>query len=124
MTTARHYPPDVDEFLEAGLIPRPSKTVSPPGIQGCLAWLECSLHRQYVEKEYVLLIGRVKHFEMDEHGTDANQGLDPATADPLMVLLNKNGMRFVTVRDTGRFEPYGAMFPDGRDPLAELYSEK
>ena len=122
--TARHYPPDVDEFLEAGLIPRPSKTVRPPGIQGCLAWIECSLFRQYVEKEYVLVIGRVKHLELDERFMDEDQGLDPARAEPLMVLLNQSGMRFVTVRDTARFEPYGAMFPEGRDPLAEQYEEE
>ncbi len=121
--TARHYPPEVDELLEAGLQPRASKTVRPPGIEGCLAWIECTLHRQYIEKEYVLLIGRVQHLEMDDRFLDEQEGLDPARAEPLMVLLNRGGMRFVTVRDTGRFASYGSMFPDGHDPLEHLYTE-
>ncbi len=43
MICARSYPPLVDEFLEAGLKARPSVEVKPPGIEGCLAWAECTL---------------------------------------------------------------------------------
>ncbi|WP_281795146.1 flavin reductase family protein [Desulforhabdus amnigena] len=119
--TAKHYPPETDEFVVAGLTPKASKTVKPPGIEGCLAWMECSLVRQHIEKEYVLIIGKVKRLEMQEDLLDAAGGFDPHKADPLMVLLNNSGMRFVTVKDTGYTEPYGAMFPDGKDRLAHLY---
>jgi flavin reductase (DIM6/NTAB) family NADH-FMN oxidoreductase RutF len=37
MICARNYPPEVDEIVEAGLTPRPSKVVKAPGIEGCLA---------------------------------------------------------------------------------------
>jgi len=43
MICARNYPPEVDEFQEAGLRPRPSTIVGAPGIEGCLAWAECTL---------------------------------------------------------------------------------
>jgi flavin reductase (DIM6/NTAB) family NADH-FMN oxidoreductase RutF len=119
--TAKPWPPSVDEFEASGLTPRPSKTIKPPGIQGCLAWMECTLVRQYVEKEYVLIVGKVKLLEIDERFLDARGGLDPGKAEPLMALLNNTGMRFVTLKDTGHSEPYGAMFFDGRDALADLY---
>jgi flavin reductase (DIM6/NTAB) family NADH-FMN oxidoreductase RutF len=119
--TARHYPPKVDEFNLAELAARPSKAIQAPGIEGCLAWLECRLERQYVEKQYVLIIGRVVAFEMAEECTDVDGGINPSRAEPLMMLQNNLGMRFVTLKDIGHFEPYGAMFPDGRDPLERLY---
>jgi hypothetical protein len=38
MPTARYSSPEVDEFVEAGLPPRPSTLVKPPGIAGCYGW--------------------------------------------------------------------------------------
>jgi len=121
IATAGPYPPKVDEFDVAGLVARPSRMVKPPGIEGCLAWVECRLVKQYVEKQYVLIIGRVVAFDMAEEFMDVDGGINPARAEPLMMLQNNLGMRFVTLKDIGRFEPYGAMFADGRDPLAHLY---
>jgi flavin reductase (DIM6/NTAB) family NADH-FMN oxidoreductase RutF len=46
MVCARNYPPEVDEFEMAGLKPRPSANVKPPGIEGCLAWAECVLNEE------------------------------------------------------------------------------
>ena len=121
--TARFYPPEVDEFEIAGLVARPSQSIRPPGIEGCLAWLECELVKQYIEKEYVLIVGRVKHFEIADQYLDDAGGLDPEKAQPLIMLLNGLGMRFTTVKEGGSFVPYGAMFPDGKDPLAGLFEE-
>jgi flavin reductase (DIM6/NTAB) family NADH-FMN oxidoreductase RutF len=122
--TAKPWPPDVDEFEIAGLTPRPSKVVKPPGIEGCLAWMECTLARQYIEKEYVLIVGKVELLEIDERALAADGGLDPARAEPLMALLNNTGMRFVTVKDAGHSASYGSMFFDGQDALAHLYHER
>jgi len=36
--TARFSPPQADEFVLAGLTPRPSVVVKAPGIAGCYAW--------------------------------------------------------------------------------------
>lgn len=121
--TARAYPPEVSEFQMAGLVPRPSRHVAPPGVEGCLAWLECRLVKQYVEKSHVLILGRVVCLEFDDACLDADGGLDPAKARPLMMLQNNRGMRFVTITDLGAFQPYGAMSADGLDPLAVLYED-
>lgn len=33
------------------------------------------------------------------------------------------GMHFCTLTDIGEFEPFGAMFPDGEDPLSGKYTK-
>jgi len=118
MPTAMHYPPSVDEFQEAGLEPHPSALVAPPGVAGCLAWLECRLHRQYVEKSYVLVVGQVLRLEVRDDLVNQQGGLDLAKAQPLLASLDREGVRWATARDLGKGEPYGAMFPNGQDPLA------
>ena len=121
--TAQAHPPEVSEFEVAGLTPRGSKVVAPPGVDGCIAWLECELVKQYVEKSHVLILGRVVNLEFDDDCLDENGGYDPDKAQPLMMLQNNKGMRFVTLKDLGAFEPYGAMFPDGKDILAPHYED-
>ena len=59
MICARSYPPEVDEFLEAGLEPHPPTKVKSPGIGGCLAWAECVLEEELVREKFVLIIGKV-----------------------------------------------------------------
>lgn len=117
MPTAMHYPPEVDEFVRAGLEPKPSKMVAPPGVAGCLAWLECGLVKQYVEKSYVLVVGRVLRMEVAEGMVNQRGGLDLERARPLLASLDKQGMRWATAVDLGQGAPYGAMFPSGQDPL-------
>ncbi len=34
------------------------------------------------------------------------------------------GMHFCTVTDIYKFEPYGAMFEEGKDPLSWMYENK
>ena len=118
MPTAMHYPPQVDEFEQAGLRARPSSLVAPPGVEGCLAWLECRLHKQYVEKSYVLVVGQVLKMELADEVAGEQGGLDLAKARPLLASLDQQGMRWVTINSLGKSEPYGAMFPGGQDPLA------
>jgi len=123
MPAAMHYPPQVDEFVEAGLEAKPSRLVRPPGVAGCLAWLECRLRKQYLEKSYVLVVGQVLRLEMDERFVTARGGLDLSKAQPLMASLDEEGVNWATVRDLGKGAPYGAMFPHGQDPLAKLYHD-
>ncbi|MCF8033495.1 MAG: flavin reductase family protein [Desulfarculaceae bacterium] len=119
MPTAMHYPPSVDEFEKAGLKARPSAMVAPPGVEGCLAWLECRLHKQYVEKNYVLVVGQVLRLEVRDDLVNQRGGMDLAKAQPLLASLDREGMRWATARDLGKGEPYGAMFPNGQDPMAQ-----
>lgn len=68
--TAAEYPPEVDEFAAAGLIPVASERVRPPRVQGALISMECKLIevREYGEMPYAssLIIGQVVFFHVGE----------------------------------------------------------
>jgi flavin reductase (DIM6/NTAB) family NADH-FMN oxidoreductase RutF len=119
--TAKHSAPEVDEFVEADLIPRPSTLVRPPGIQGCYAWMECRLHTQYTEKDYVLIMGKILRLEVEDACVTDEGLLDVRVAQPLLMLGDRQGMHFSTVGEPGLFEPFAAMFRNGQDPLAGRY---
>ena len=121
--TARFSPPEADEFELAGLDPHPSTEIAPPGIAGCYAWMECRLDRLYEEKAYVLVIGKVVRLEVDDAALGEDGTLDLDRARPLMMTGSRRGMHFCAAAAIGRFEPFGAMAPGGRDPLAPLYAQ-
>ena len=119
--TARFSPPDEDEFTLAGLEEKPSETITAPGILGSYAWMECELSKTYDEENYVLIMGKVTHLEVDDHALTPDGDLDIDKARPLMMTGSKKGMHYCTVTEIGRFEPFSAMFPDKKDPLADKY---
>lgn len=119
--TARASSPETDEFLVAGLEEKPSVLIKAPGIAGCYAWLECRLVREYEEEQFVLLLGRVLRLEVRDDVLDKDGALDVTRARPLMITGSGKGMNFCTLQDLKKGEPFGAMFPDGQDPLAGLY---
>lgn len=122
--TARYSPPEADEFVLAGLAAKPSSQVKAPGLHGCYAWMECRLWKEYQEPQYVLIVGQVVHLEVaDEVYRQEDGSLDLAKARPLMMTGSNQGMKFCTVSEIVRFESFGAMFPDGKDPLASKYEE-
>jgi flavin reductase (DIM6/NTAB) family NADH-FMN oxidoreductase RutF len=116
MITARNYPPEVDEFLEAGLKERPSTKVKPPGIEGCLAWAECVLEEEIAREKYVLLVGRVVHLEADDRFFNSQGEMDFERARPLGVMLGKEGMHFTHPASTGRYAEYREMFMPSTNP--------
>lgn len=129
ISTAMHVPFDVDEFNLADLKERPSKKVKVPGIEGCYGWMECKLHNIYEEKyngfPYLLIIGKVIHLETDDDLYNHKSGSwDLEKAKPLMMTGSDMGMHFCTIKDINKFEPYGAMFKDGKDPLSRMYKKK
>jgi flavin reductase (DIM6/NTAB) family NADH-FMN oxidoreductase RutF len=119
--TARYSPPEADEFDLAGLDEKPSAAIRAPGIAGSYAWMECELFKEYVEAAYVLIMGKVLRLEVADHVLTVDGDLDIEKARPLMMTGSKKGMHFCTLRPTGDFEPFGAMFPDGKDPLSQKY---
>lgn len=121
--TARYSPPHEDEFLLAGLEAKPSAVIKAPGIAGCYAWMECRLYKAYAEPQYVLIVGQVVHLEVADEVYLPDGSLDLERARPLMMTGSNRGMKYCTAREIGRFEPFGAMFPDGKDPLADKYRE-
>ena len=121
MPTARFSPPEADEFVLAGLEAKPSEKVKAPGIAGCYAWMECDLVKEYEEEQFVLLLGRVLRLEVRDDLLTGDGSLDVEKARPLMMTGSGQGMNFCTLRDLDQHEPFSAMFPEGRDPLAGLY---
>ncbi len=121
--TAKHTPPEVDEFELAGLVEKPSTLVRAPGIAGCYAWMECALHKEYEETDYVLVVGKVLHLEVSDDVLTPEGALDVDKARPLMMVGGNKGMRYCSVLDTGQFDLIGAMFPNGKDPLEKLHQE-
>ncbi|MFH1139655.1 MAG: flavin reductase family protein [Pseudomonadota bacterium] len=119
--TARYSRPEEDEFLLAGLEEKPSVVVKAPGVAGCYAWMECELVKEYAEDRFVLLLGRVLRLEVRDDVLKEDRSLDLDKARPLMMTGSERGMNFCTAADLGRSEPFGAMFPNGLDPLAALY---
>jgi flavin reductase (DIM6/NTAB) family NADH-FMN oxidoreductase RutF len=121
--TARYSPPEADEFVLAGLEEKPSVQIKAPGIKGCYAWMECRLYKEYLEPHYVLIMGQVVHLEVADEVYLPDGSLDLEKARPLMMTGSNRGMKYCTARGTDKFEPFGAMFANGKDPLAEKYRE-
>lgn len=73
---------------------------------------------------YALIFGKVVHLEVEDDIYDKESGSwDIEKAKPLMMIGSDSGMHFCTVNDTGKFEPYGAMFKNGKDPLERMYKK-
>jgi len=92
--SSRNYPSHVDEFEEANLSPHPSAKVIPPGIEGCIAWIECTLSEEIIRDKFSLVIGKVVHLEVNDSFVDQSGSLDLEKAKPLSVLLGHKGMRY------------------------------
>jgi len=122
--TARHTPPEIDEFDDAGLEEKPSQKIRPPGIAGCYAWMECELVKLFEEDTYVLIIGKVVRLELSDAVLGPDGFLDVKKAIPLLMAGGKKGMRFCTVKDLKKQKSFSAMFPNGKDPLAPLYKDE
>ena len=112
MICARNYPPDVDELVEAGLAPRPSAVVKAPGIDGCLAWAECTVEEEIARDKYVLIIGQVVHLEADDRFFSETEGMDYEQARPLCSMGGPNGMQFVRPVFTGKSDRYASMLSE------------
>lgn len=121
--TAKHVPPEVDEFELAGVEEKPSKLIKPPRMAGCYAWMECKLHRLYEEEKYVLIMGQVVRLEISDDVLTPDGSLDVAKANPLMMTGLGKGMHFCSLHDINHFEPFSAMFGNGKDLVAEKYEE-
>lgn len=119
--TAKYSPPQEDEFLLADLDEKPSETIRAPGIAGSYAWMECKLYKEYIEPDYILIMGKVLRLEVADEVLTSDGNLDIQKARPLMMTGSRGGMHFSTVIDIDHYESFGAMFPDGKDPLKQAY---
>ena len=118
MICSKNYPPQVDEFEVANFTPRHSVKVRPPGIDGCLAWMECTLVEEILRQRYALIIGKVVHLEADDRFFNEKGEMDFEKAKPLSIILGDEGMSFTYSAYSGRYAKYSEMFLDKSDPAA------
>jgi flavin reductase (DIM6/NTAB) family NADH-FMN oxidoreductase RutF len=121
--TARFSPPEEDEFISASLDEKPSVVVKPPCIMGCYAWMECTLDKLIEEPSYTLIIGKVVHLEILDEIYKQDGSWDVERAEPLLMTGSDTSMHYCTVNDTGRSDPFCAMFPHNVDPIAKKYQD-
>jgi len=114
MICSRNYPSDVDEFAEANLSAKASQKVTAPSIEGCIAWMECTLDREVVEEgKYSIIIGKIVHLEVDDGYLAENGDMDFERARPLSVMLGETGMYYTVPAGTGDYREYAEMFTGG-----------
>jgi len=74
--TSKALPRDRSEFDHAGLTPKKSKVVAPPGVAECLTRIECKLEWYKEAGDHHVVLGRVVNVsisgELEENGIDAN----------------------------------------------------
>ena len=107
---SRNYPPEVDEFEEANLASHPSAKVEPPGIDGCIAWMECELEEEILRERFSLVVGRVVHLEADDRYFDREGNMDFEKARPLSAVLGHQGVRYTRPVSAGAEQRYSEMF--------------
>lgn len=107
---SRNYPPEVDEFEEAGLSPRPSSKVKPPGIEGSVAWMECELVEEISREKFSLIIGKVVHLEADDQFFDEEGNMDFERTRPLSAMLGNRGVKYTRPVSAGSEQKYSEMF--------------
>jgi len=114
MICSRNYPGDVDEFAEANLRAKTSQKVTAPSIEGCIAWMECTLDRAVTEEgKYSIIIGKVVHLEVDARYLTENADMDFERARPLSMMLGETGMYYTVPAGTGDYRRYAEMFIGG-----------
>lgn len=91
---SRNYPSHVDEFEEANLSPYPSAKIETPGIEGCIAWMECTLSEEILRDKFSLVIGKVVHLEVNDSFVDLSGAMDLEKAKPLSAILGNQSMRY------------------------------
>ena len=110
MICSKDYPPEVNEFAEAHLQPHSSQKIQVPGVEGCLAWLECTLVEEIKREKYSLVIGKVVNLAVDQQYFNEAGEMDYEKAQPLSTMLGDKGMWFTRPVFGGRYAEYREMF--------------
>lgn len=115
MICSRNYSEDVDEFAEANLGVKASKNVIAPSIEGCIAWMECTLDRGVTEEgQYSITIGKVAHLGVDYRYLTENGDPDFEKSHPLSVMLGERDWNVLhSANGHWRLHEYAEMFIGG-----------
>jgi len=76
LITAQEFPPEVDEFKEAGLTPEPARLVKAPRIKEAKASFECKLYDHIKVYDMHLILGEAKLIKVDEGVADMEGRVD------------------------------------------------
>ena len=107
---SKNFPPNVDKFEAANLMPTPSQKVKAPRIEGSLAWAECALVEEISRPKYSLIIGRVALLEGNDCFFNENGEINFEEAKPLSVMLGEGEMYFTYPAFSGINAKYSDMF--------------
>ncbi len=110
MICAKNFPPETDEFVESGLTPSPSCRVKSPGIEECIARMECNLQEEINREKYSLIIGKVVHLEIGDRFVNEAGEFDYESARPLSAMSSERGIRFTMPVPAGRIAKHTEMF--------------
>lgn len=110
MVCSKNYSSEVSEFIEANLQPHLSQKIKAPGIEGCLAWMECTLVEEIRREKYSLVIGKVVNLEVNNQFFNEIGEMDYEKACPLSVMLGEKGMWFTRPIFAGKYAEYKEMF--------------
>jgi flavin reductase (DIM6/NTAB) family NADH-FMN oxidoreductase RutF len=81
----------------------------PPGIEGCLAWMECELVEEILREKFSLIVGRVVHMEADDRYFDEEGNMDFERAKPLSAILGNRGVKYTRPVGVGFEQRYSEM---------------
>jgi len=85
----KKFPPETSELEMAELTAIKAKSVKPPRIEECFAYLECKFECEYACGDHILLIGRIIESEVKDEVLD-NEKIDIIRTEPLMHISGKS----------------------------------
>lgn len=80
--TAINHPPEVDEFVRAGVTPAPCEVIDTPRVAESLISMECTLEHMLRLGNDTLVIGRMHRYHVED-ALLTNGRIDPQALDPL-----------------------------------------
>ncbi|MEA3324653.1 MAG: flavin reductase family protein [Euryarchaeota archaeon] len=114
MICSRNYPEAVDEFAEVNLGVKASQNVIAPLIEGCIAWVECTLDREVTEEGKYSIIEKVVHPGIDCRYLTENGDPDLEKSRPLSVMLGERDWNVLhSASGHWRLHEYTEMFIGG-----------
>ncbi len=89
--TGEKFPYGVNEMEKAGLTSKPSKKISPPGIEECIACIECKVHWIKNAGDHDIIVGEALNVSIQENSIKDGL-LDVKKIKPV---LHLGGVNFV-----------------------------
>ena len=90
----------VGDKLEASRVPTfKGKEIEAPLLEGCVGWIECTLHDFYTMGDHTLFVGKVVAAQADTDGFDQNTGMWSLDDDEYKPLMYMGGRTYSLLGD-------------------------